>query len=224
MDVAIQLVRFLVNAQHLNPQFLKGQQDVMVQTEIEFDLDEGLGSSSTLTNNIAQWAQVNPYSLHFNAFKGSGFDVAVALHGKPLLYTMNGSAPGIEIINWNKPFRDQLYLVHLNQKQNSRAELAKHKRHALPSQIAQISRISKLISANDDYFEFCLLLELAENETSQILGVPPIKQERFADFHGSVKSLGAWGGDYVLATGQNTVEYFTQKGYNRVIPFNDIVL
>jgi hypothetical protein len=81
-----------------------------------------------------------------------------------------------------------------------------------------------LISANDDYFEFCLLLELAENETSQILGVPPIKQERFADFHGSVKSLGAWGGDYVLATGQNTVEYFTQKGYNRVIPFNDIVL
>jgi len=224
LDVAIQLVRFLVNAQHLNPQFLKGQQDVMVQTEIEFDLDEGLGSSSTLTNNIAQWAQVNPYSLHFNAFKGSGFDVAVALHGKPLLYTMNGSAPGIEIINWNKPFRDQLYLVHLNQKQNSRAELAKHKRHALPSQIAQISRISKLISANDDYFEFCLLLELAENETSQILGVPPIKQERFADFHGSVKSLGAWGGDYVLATGQNTVEYFTQKGYNRVIPFNDIVL
>ena len=67
MDVAIQLVRFLVNAQHLNPQFLKGQQDVMVQTEIEFDLDEGLGSSSTLTNNIAQWAQVNPYLMLLKA-------------------------------------------------------------------------------------------------------------------------------------------------------------
>jgi mevalonate kinase len=77
-DISIQLIRFLINAKALNSNFLSERQDVQVTTNLEFDNDEGLGSSSTLTNNIAQWAKINPFSLHFNAFKGSGFDVAVA--------------------------------------------------------------------------------------------------------------------------------------------------
>ena len=111
-DISIQLLRFLINAKALNPNFLSEGKDVQVITNLEFDNDEGLGSSSTLTNNIAQWAKINPFSLHFNAFKGSGFDVAVAQEGKPLLYTMNGSDPVIEILEWNKTFRDKLYFVH----------------------------------------------------------------------------------------------------------------
>ncbi len=223
-DISIQLLRFLINAKALNPNFLSEGYDVQVTTNLEFDNDEGLGSSSTLTNNIAQWAEVNPFSLHFNAFKGSGFDVAVAQTGKPLLYTMNGSDPIIETLEWNKPFRDKLYFVHLNKKQNSRLQIANYKRNMSPTQVAQITRISKLISINDDYFEFCLLLELAENEMSQVLGMPCIKQELFEDFKGTVKSLGAWGGDYVLATGEDTVSYFQSKGYHRIIPFNDLIL
>lgn len=221
--VAIQLVRFLTNAKVLNPLFLEGTYSYKVESYLEFDLDEGLGSSSTLTNNIAQWAGINAFSLHFNAFKGSGFDVAMAMKGKPLLYTMNGNNPVIDVIEWSKDFTHKLYFVHLNKKQNSRSEIANNPQfnHA---QLAQISRISKLISANDDYFEFCLLLELAENELSQILGRPTIKQELFPDFHGTVKSLGAWGGDYVLVTGTDAIEYFTSKGYERIIPFTDMIL
>ena len=222
-DIAIQLLRFLINAKALNPNFLSEGQHVSVSTNLEFDNDEGLGSSSTLTNNLAQWAQINPFSLHFNAFKGSGFDVAVAQEGKPLLYTMNGSEPIIETLDWNKSFRDQLFLVHLNKKQNSRKQIAKYQRNMTPGQVSQISRISKLISINDDYFEFCLLLELAENEMSQILGLPCIKQELFPDFKGTIKSLGAWGGDYVLATGEDTEAYFKSKGYHRIFPFNDLI-
>ncbi len=220
---AIQLLRFLINAGTLNPGFLKGEHNISVETALEFDLDEGLGSSSTLTNNIAQWAGINPFSLHFNAFKGSGFDVAVAAEGKALLYTMNGSDPKIEIVDWNKPFREKLFLVHLNKKQNSRAQIAAQKFTMTQAQIAQISRISKLISVNDDYFEFCLLLELAENEMSQILGLPTVKQDLFGDFNGSIKSLGAWGGDYILACGENCESYFKNKGYKRIYPFNDLI-
>lgn len=223
-DISIQLLRFLINAKALNPSFLSEGKDVQVITNLEFDNDEGLGSSSTLTNNIAQWAKINPFSLHFNAFKGSGFDVAVAQEGKPLLYTMNGSDPVIEILEWNKTFRDKLYFVHLNKKQNSRQQIANYRHNIGPAQVAQITRISKLISINDDYFEFCLLLELAENEMSQVLGLPSIKQELFEDFKGTVKSLGAWGGDYVLATGEDTMAYFQSKGYHRIIPFNDLIL
>lgn len=222
--VAIQLLRFLINARCLNPQFLRGNHNLKVETELEFGLDEGLGSSSTLTCNIAKWANINPYSLHFNAFKGSGYDVAVGSTGKALLYTMNGNTPHIETLEWNKPFQDKLFFVHLNRKQNSRDEIHAFKRQMSHAQIAQISRISKLLSINDDYFEFCLLLELAETETSQAIGIPPVKQTLFPDFKGTVKSLGAWGGDYILATGENTVDYFKSKGYGRIIPFNDMIL
>lgn len=221
--IAIQLVRFLINAKQLNPIFLNQTGEYIVNTYLEFDNNEGLGSSSTLTNNIAQWANINPFSLHFNAFKGSGFDVAVAKEQKPLLYTMNGEQPQIETVNWDKNFTDKLYFVYLNQKQNSRREIAKFNQQLTSTQVAQISRISKLIAINDDYFEFCLLLELAENETALFLDRKTIKQELFSDYKGSIKSLGAWGGDYILATGEDTVNYFNQKGYERVIPFGEMI-
>ena len=221
--VAIQLVRFLINAKNLNRQFLSESKHYRVETKLEFGLDEGLGSSSTLTSNIAQWAGVNPYELHFNAFKGSGYDIAVAEKGQPLLYTMNGAHPQIETVSWQKPFADKLFFVHLNKKQDSRSEVTRFAHRMTSTEIAQITRISRLLSINDDYFEFCLLLELAENEMSQVLGRPTIKQSLFQDFHGTIKSLGAWGGDYVLATGTDTVAYFNARGYQRIIPYKEMI-
>lgn len=223
-SVAIQLVRFLTNAKVLNPHFLSDNVAYKVETRLEFEVDEGLGSSSTLTNNIAQWAGVNPFSLHFNAFKGSGFDVAVAMKGKPLLYTMNGNHPVVDVVKWQKAFTDKLYFVHLNVKQNSREQIAISRPVLNTAQLAQISRISRLLTVNEDYFEFCLLLELAENEIAQALGRNSIKHDLFPDFQGTIKSLGAWGGDYILATGNDTVEYFTSKGYRRIVPFKDMIL
>ncbi len=221
--VATRLVRLLINAKALNPQFLQEAQDIQVTTRLEFGLDEGLGSSSTLVNNLAKWAGINPYALHFSAFKGSGYDIAVANEGKPLLYTMNGTDPKIEVVEWKRNFTDKLYFVHLNKKQDSHEQIASYKHRIANTQVAQISRISRLISVNEDYFEFCLLLELAENEISLVLGMPTIKQRLFSDFHGTVKSLGAWGGDYVLATGTDTVDYFTAKGYDRIISYKDMI-
>ena len=53
----------------------------------------------------------------------------------------------------------------------------------------------------------------------------PIKQKLFSDFPGGIKSLGAWGGDFILATGtKETMEYFKEKGYATVISFQDMVL
>lgn len=222
-SVAIQLVRFLTIAKVLNPTFLSSNVTYEVTTQLEFDREDGLGSSSTLTNNIAQWAQINPYDLHFNAFKGSGFDVAVAKEGLPLLYTMNGNTPIVKTLNWNKPFLDKLFFVHLNKKEISRSSIASANLNFTSTQIAQITRLSQLIAVNNDYFEFCLLLELAENEISSALGRASIKNELFPDFHGSIKSLGAWGGDYILATGDGLETYFNSKGYHKIIPYRDMI-
>jgi hypothetical protein len=91
------------------------------------------------------------------------------------------------------------------------------------TQIAQITRLSQLIAVNNDYFEFCLLLELAENEIVEALGRVSIKNELFADFQGSIKSLGAWGGDYILATGEDVETYFKSKGYHKIIPYKEMI-
>ncbi len=43
---------------------------------MNFDKNWGLGSSSTLINNISSWAKINPYDLLWSIGKGSGYDIA----------------------------------------------------------------------------------------------------------------------------------------------------
>ena len=38
--------------------------------------------------------------------------------------------------------------------------------------------------------------EIIEN----LIGIEAVKKKYFSDFKGSIKSLGAWGGDFVMAT------------------------
>jgi hypothetical protein len=45
----------------------------------------------------------------------------------------------------------------------------------------------------------------------------------FPDFKGSIKSLGAWGGDYILATGDNTENYFKQKGFHKIYTYQELI-
>ena len=52
----------------------------------------------------------------------------------------------------------------------------------------------------------------------------PVQQSRFSDYDGVVKSLGAWGGDFVLACGPtNSTDYFSKKGYTSILPFEKII-
>jgi len=224
-SVSIQLIRFLMTARAMNPSFLNEGSGYKVETHLDFGRNEGLGSSSTLTYNIAQWAEVDPYKLHFNAFKGSGFDVAVAEAGQPILYQVNHHIPTIEIIQWDKPFNDLLYFVHLNKKQSSLNEIESFSKKPQfnTRQLEELTRVAKLLSHTKDYFEFCLLLEIAEEEVGSALGRPSIKQTLFNDFKGTIKSLGAWGGDYILATGEDTINYFTEKGFTHIVPFNEMI-
>jgi len=68
------------------------------------------------------------------------------------------------------------------------------------------------------------LIEEHEKIMSQLLNQPTIKESDFPDFNGSIKSLGAWGGDFILATGDNEERaYFKKKGFNTIIEFKDMV-
>ena len=50
-----------------------------------------------------------------------------------------------------------------------------------------------------------------------------VKKLKFQDFKGEIKSLGAWGGDFILASGLDSPSYFKSKGYKTIIKFDDMV-
>ena len=60
---------------------------------------------------------------------------------------------------------------------------------------------------------------------SNILEMQTVKESLFSDFPGTIKSLGAWGGDFVMAIlDENPKDYFASKGYNTVIPYDEMIL
>jgi hypothetical protein len=72
--------------------------------------------------------------------------------------------------------------------------------------------------------EFEQILNEHEDFISKILSVVPVKEKLFSDFQGAIKSLGAWGGDFVLATGnEHTPEYFKNKGFKVVMTYEEML-
>jgi hypothetical protein len=59
---------------------------------------------------------------------------------------------------------------------------------------------------------------------SQILRKTTVKERLFSDYPGAIKSLGAWGGDFILAVGNDTTPtYFKNKGYTIVLEYRNMV-
>jgi mevalonate kinase len=221
------LYDILSEAKRLNPDFLIGETSFEVQTTLGFPQDWGLGSSSTLINNIAQWANVNPYSLLWNAFKGSGYDIACAKHNSPIIYEVHEQQPKVTEVDFKPLFSDQLYFVHLNKKQNSRNAIASYnsRKGTIHNEIKIINAITSEMIQTNSLVDFELLLKEHEQLIAEIIQEIPVQERLFPDYFGQLKSLGAWGGDFILATGNDdTTAYFEEKGYDTVIPFQEMML
>lgn len=207
----------------LRPSFCKTGHKV--SSQLDFERNWGLGSSSTFIHNLAQWAEVNPFDLLNKTFGGSGCDVAVAQTQKAILYSLNQNDPSIEAIDFNPPFTDQMYFVHLNQKQNSQKEVVAYHKRPQPSQklIDQISRLTKDLSSETSLSSFEELLTKHEKLVGSLIGQQPIQERLFSDFDGRIKSLGAWGGDFILGTRKSSLTYFKDKGYPTIIPYSRMI-
>lgn len=224
--VAKTLQNILLEAKKMEPSFLEGRSGYEVTTALNFPRDWGLGTSSTLINNIAQWARVNAFTLLENSFMGSGYDIACAQHNNPITFQLKDQRPIITEVPFDPPFKKDLYFAYLNKKQDSRAGIAAYrtKELALYPVIQQINSITQRIQTCTKRPQFEKLIYKHEAILSKILDIPPIKEQLFPDFKGAIKSLGAWGGDFVLAAGnKHTSDYFKDKGYNTVIPYSKMV-
>jgi len=224
--VAVTLQKILLQAKITNTTFLNASKEGLhVTTALSFPRDWGLGTSSTLINNIAQWAEVDAFNLLFKSFGGSGYDIACAQHDQAIAYQLKDSIPSIETVIFDPSFKDQLYFVHLNKKQISSESIKAYKSNKTDEKAVQrITEISKRLLSTKTISDFNTLLKEHESILSSILKEQTIQQRFFSDFKGQIKSLGAWGGDFMLASGDhNTIDYFKLKGYQTVIPYASMI-
>ncbi|WP_299338681.1 GYDIA family GHMP kinase [uncultured Psychroserpens sp.] len=225
--VAKRLLQILRTAQQLNPEFLNDAPGYTISTELGFPKNWGLGTSSTLINNIANWAHIDPYQLLETTFGGSGYDIACASANQSLTYQLlqNGQR-NIHTVDFDPPFKTHLYFVHLNQKQNSREGIAQYKTNTSDTSLA-ISRINTITQEMincETLNEFQNLINEHELLISEIIKQTPVKQHLFKDFNGSIKSLGAWGGDFILVASEaNPTSYFKSKGFHTILPYSEMV-
>lgn len=223
---AIKFLKQLLHESLLqNPDCLSLEKDYQIVTHLEFPTLWGLGSSSTLIYNLSQWLEVNPYELLHKTLGGSGYDLACASSGQPITYQLIDNNPIVNMVNFNPPFADQLYFIYLNQKQKSHKEIIRYNNQKTDTSQALkfVNKITELMLKVENIDDFNILLEQHEKLLASVLNRPVI-QKQFPDFDGQLKSLGAWGGDFILASGgSNTVSYFKSKGYNTVVGYKTMI-
>lgn len=221
------LIAILHEAWLLNPDYLKFSEGYAITTHLTFPKFWGLGTSSTLINNIAQWLQINAYELLQNSFGGSGYDIACAKNNSPIVYQLVNEKPIVEQVDFHPNFAEHLYFVYLNRKQSSKAAIASYyrKQHQLFKTISIVDKITSAVLEAKNLRDFAYELEKHEAILSDVLEMQTVKETFFSDFKGVIKSLGGWGGDFILAVSkENPTDYFQKRGFHTIIPYQEMIL
>ena len=221
------LIEILHQAFVQNPKFLTESEGYIIETHLTFPRLWGLGTSSTLINNIGLWLQIDAFELLQKSFGGSGYDVACAQNDEPILYAIENGKPTTEIVSFDPSFKENIHFVYLNKKQSSQSAIANYinKQHRVDKVIAKINAITQEALQVTEGRDFALLMEKHQAIMSDVLETQTVKEQLFHDFKGVVKSLGAWGGDFVMVLSKNNPkEYFVSKGYTTILSYEEMVL
>lgn len=221
------LIEILHEAYKINSDFIIQSKGYTISTELTFPKNWGLGTSSTLINNIAQWLQIDAFELLKNSFGGSGYDIACAQNDSGILYQLVNEKPIIETISFKPDYSENIYFVYLNKKQNSGDAIKNYinKRGDIFEILPEFNSITEKIIDTNSVEVFSELLKKHEVLLSDILEQSTVKELYFEDFSGTIKSLGAWGGDFVMAISkENPTAYFKSKGFETVLTYDEMIL
>lgn len=225
-DFEKRLFQILIEANRLNSKVF--YQNYNFETLLEFPRNWGLGTSSTLIANVSKWAGINPYQLLEKTFGGSGYDIACAESEFPLVYSLENKKQKVKKAEIPEALKPYLYYVYLEEKQNSREAIANYRKvkpRNLETLISKISNITQEFQSIESYKDAQQLLHSHEECLSQILKIEPIQYQLFPDFDGAIKSLGAWGGDFIMVICEtNPSSYFKNKGYNTILSYDEMSL
>lgn len=230
-EIGDRLTALLTESVRLNSDFLSKWNGLKVQTNCEFPLNWGLGSSSTLVYCIAQWADVDPFELYQRTFGGSGYDIACADANGPIVYHLDQNIPVVAEAHISKAIQDKLFFIYTGRKQSTQKGIAYYREKSNNTVSSKI--IDDVTSITEEMGQVKTIKhtdELIENHEailSEVLDMPSIKKEHYEDYWGAIKSLGAWGGDFILATSdrpyKETAAYFKAKGHDVVKSWKEMM-
>ncbi len=225
-EISKRLQHLFLEIKTQNPNCWNTSTGFSFTTTLDFDRSWGLGSSSTLISLLAQWSNVNPYQLQQQVFGGSGYDIACATTKSALIYEcINPLQPKVTNVTFSPKFKEQLFFVYLNQKEDSQKAVAAFDKSKLtPSTLNEIDQLTTRFLQKTNIQDFQDLMLKHEEVIGGLIGMIPIQRRFFPDFNGAIKSLGAWGGDFILVCGDvTTPTYFANKGYTTCFRYSTLI-
>jgi len=208
-----------------------GSTGLTINTFLDFPFEWGLGNSSSLINNLAAWLQIDPFELNNRISYGSGYDIACARSNRPIIYRKNGNYPDYKEVAFNPSYKNNIYFIYTGNKQNTRKEVKKYldlnQEKEQNNLLKELQYINNEIVNSDNLTTFENAIMKHERLISNVLQQPTIQEKTFPDFSGQIKSLGAWGGDFILATWQNSrnelSEYFNRHNMNILFSWDELI-
>ncbi|HFK5573293.1 TPA: GYDIA family GHMP kinase [Elizabethkingia anophelis] len=219
------ILKIFSTLKDMRSESLEADYSYILRSNVQFPENFGLGSSSTLMNNIANWGNVDAFALNDIALGGSGYDIAVAKAGAPIIYIRNRGNKTVETVNYSPSFKDQLLFVHLNKKQDSREGITMYKQMEKSQDLIHyFSKLTDEILISGNLENFSLIMEDHEKTMSNFLKIPTVKEKYFKNAPSFFKSLGAWGGDFILTTKFCDYEnYFLHNGFPNFFSYDELI-
>lgn len=217
--------------------FWKAGKSYRIETQLEFNRNSGLGSSSTMISNFARYTGLDAQWLQQQVFGGSGYDVAVAEVGKGLVFWKHNDLAHWGPWSLSTQLTENWQVVFLGQKQNSRDSLSQVKirlqeiqndnflLHQLQQILAAVKMASEvpMLEAGLEMWQAVLSMGLGLETPYQHFGFQPIKG-------GVCKWLGAWGGDMLLVNAvfaekqREALSVYTSVSWNELVLTNGQVI
>lgn len=197
---------------------------VRVQTKVDFPRLWGLGTSSTLCALLAQWAEIETMSYR-ELHGGSGYDLACAQANGAIYYALVDGEPEVLPVQL-PPVLQSVVFVYRGAKQQTDSSLKLVGRKPFsPAQCQEISRLSEGFLQVNSLEELEAIIEQHELLISNHLGLERAIEGPFKGVQGQVKSLGGWGGDFVMLTRfEKNRQWLETNGFNTIIPFETMAL
>lgn len=228
--VAQRLQQIFEQAIQIKASAIEQLQGKKMTTNLSFPKDWGLGTSSTLLSLLSQYLELDAYALLEQTFGGSAYDIACATAKGPILYERVNGVPKVEDVDWYPEFREELFFVYQGQKQNSRAGIQRYRSLGASTAmlINDVNSLTMALLETTSPDEFKSIIEEHEKLVAATIQLPSVKAARFSSFPGAVKSLGAWGGDFVMVLSpwkkDRTQSFFNDQGCRDVLSFDEMLL
>jgi mevalonate kinase len=228
--IASRVVKTLGEVASMNRGLFEPRKSYSFATVSNFDHNWGMGSSSALLANLARWAAIEPFELFHRLNRGSGYDVAAALAKGPILFSALNHSPKITPVKFMPDFRQHIWFIYRGRKQDTGQSLDEFSRLKEPArqQIEMMNYYTGELLQTRHLKQFMHIMSEHELFISRLLGRKTVKEEFFSDFNGEIKSLGAWGGDMMMAVsempGDYIRSYFQSKNIRTAFDFNSLIL